>query len=190
MRVSKSTTDRLEPVRIFVAVGTHEQPFQRLLDAVEQLCSKGEYQWRVQYGTGSVGDAPFDLAQDYFDTDDIVSLGYQWADVVVSQASPGIVFSALEAGSWPIVLGRRVSKGEHVDDHQLHFARQLGQLGWATAIDDAGELADAIWNCNNRLCFLKKAAREFAHESETRRKRFRKRFWTEAVDHDEVEGLL
>jgi len=40
------------------------------------------------------------------------------AVVVATQEGVGTVMQLLDWGIWPVVLGRRVHRGEYVDDHQ------------------------------------------------------------------------
>ena len=131
-------------MRIYVSVGTHEQPFQRLLDSVALLVGSPDDEWLVQHGMGAwATDAPGVRAVDYLTAHE-VSETLTWADVMVSQASPGNAFGALDAGVWPIVLGRQKRFGEHVDDHQVRFARALAEMGLATELRDVAELASAL----------------------------------------------
>lgn len=133
-------------MNIYVSVGTHEQPFQRLLNSVADAVARtDDHRWIVQFGVGSwsvVSDHVV-RAVDYFGPEEVAST-LEWADVMVSQASPGNVFGALEAGVWPLVLGRRHSEREHVDDHQVRFAAALASMGLATDISDAFRLREVI----------------------------------------------
>jgi UDP-N-acetylglucosamine transferase subunit ALG13 len=132
-------------VRVMVSVGTHEQPFQRLLDAVaDVLAVRPGDEWIVQFGVGrwSVQQDGVRSA-DYLDAV-AMQEALRWADVLVSQASPGNVFGALAASTWPLVLGRSHAAGEHVDDHQIRFARALDGLGRATDLVRPERLDEAL----------------------------------------------
>lgn len=133
-------------MNIFVTVGTHEQPFDRLLAAASTAAAAQPADtWAVQYGVGSwpasVGTAV--AAVDYLDAVEMRAR-LHWADVVVSQASPGTVFAALDAGAWPIVVGRRARLGEHVDDHQVRFARAMRERGVVDDLSAASPLPLAL----------------------------------------------
>lgn len=133
-------------MRILLSVGTHEQPFQRLLDAAhDAIAAPTGDEWVVQHGVGRwSSDLPGVLvAADYFDAASMQA-HMEWADVVVSQSSPGLVFGALASGTWPLVLGRRASHGEHVDDHQVLFARELGRSGLAVDLEHPGALVGTL----------------------------------------------
>jgi UDP-N-acetylglucosamine transferase subunit ALG13 len=114
-------------MKVLLTVGTHEQPFQRLLDAAQQtIPARPDDEWVVQYGVGAwtLHLPSIRAAADYFDAPDMQA-HLAWADLVVSQCSPGTVFGALAAEAWPLVLGRQIAFDEHVDDHQVLFAREL-----------------------------------------------------------------
>lgn len=53
------------------------------------------------------------------------------SDVVVAHAGVGSALAALEAGRCPVLVPRRKSRAEHVDDHQLQVAKHLEQRGLA-----------------------------------------------------------
>lgn len=133
-------------MKVLLTVGTHEQSFQRLLDAAQQtLLVRPDDEWVVQYGVGS-WSLPLPsvrAAADYFDAPSMQA-HLAWADVVVSQCSPGTVFGALAAGAWPLVLGRQIAYDEHVDDHQVLFARELDRAGLALDLRTAGRLTTAL----------------------------------------------
>jgi UDP-N-acetylglucosamine transferase subunit ALG13 len=66
------------------------------------------------------------------------------ADVVISHGGPGVLASARAAGRVPVVVPRSHGRGEHVDDHQVAYARRLAtQPGYEVVLDLAG-LANAI----------------------------------------------
>ncbi|MFG6280924.1 glycosyltransferase [Microbacterium sp. 5K110] len=168
-------------MNIYVSVGTHEQPFQRLLDAVALAVDEaGDHRYIVQYGVGewsAISDR-VERAVDYL-TPQGVAESLEWADIFISQASPGNVFGALDAGVWPLVLGRRHANAEHVDDHQVRFASVLEEMGLATDIHDAGTLAHKIAEAatvdpEERRARIADAMRS----SEARREMFREQTWS------------
>ncbi|MBV6509246.1 MAG: UDP-N-acetylglucosamine--N-acetylmuramyl-(pentapeptide) pyrophosphoryl-undecaprenol N-acetylglucosamine transferase [Acidimicrobiales bacterium] len=53
------------------------------------------------------------------------------SDVVVAHAGVGSALAALEAGRCPVLVPRRKSRAEHVDDHQVQVAEHLEQRGLA-----------------------------------------------------------
>lgn len=57
------------------------------------------------------------------------------ADLVISHAGVGTVLGLMELGIHPIVVPRRKSRGEHVDDHQIQIAELIRKSGVATVVD-------------------------------------------------------
>jgi UDP-N-acetylglucosamine transferase subunit ALG13 len=64
--------------------------------------------------------------------------------VVVSHGGPTTISEARRAGHRPLVVPRRASLGEHVDDHQVRFTDRLARSGLIDVVDDAGQLAECI----------------------------------------------
>lgn len=56
------------------------------------------------------------------------------ADVVVAHAGTGTALSALECGKVPVLVPRRRSHGEHIDDHQEQTAAELSRRGLAVGV--------------------------------------------------------
>jgi beta-1,4-N-acetylglucosaminyltransferase len=125
---------------IFVTVGTHHQPFHRLLGAVASLAPLDEIV--VQHG-----DAPAppeaDLAVAYLSPSEIE--GYvDRARAVVMHAGVGSFVVAWRAGHVPVMVPRLRRHGEHVDDHQAQLVRALEREHKIVAVWDIDRLADAV----------------------------------------------
>ncbi len=68
-------------------------------------------------------------------------------DVIVCHGGTGSIVSSRLAGIRPIVVPRTKALGEHVDDHQVSFARRLARLGQvdlAESEETLHELLDAV----------------------------------------------
>lgn len=171
-------------MKVFVSVGTHEQPFQRLLDLAASALddTRLSLELAVQFGVGewSRDDA---IASAYL-TPAEMSEHLDWCDIFVSQASPGNVFSAIEHHRWPYVLGRRQLLGEHVDDHQAHFAAFAQTQGLCTNLDDFDDLIEALLplsvNSEAIATLKERAAATLASRSQNSTK-FRQGFWAEIL---------
>jgi UDP-N-acetylglucosamine transferase subunit ALG13 len=125
---------------IFVSVGTHEAPFDRMLRAVYDLGLDEELV--VQYGPSTLR-CERATETEYLPFDDVVDY-IKRARAVVMHAGVGSVMISLANGKRPIVMARRREHGEHVDDHQVELARRLEANGLVTVVDDSQELADAL----------------------------------------------
>lgn len=121
---------------IVVAVGTHEYPFDRLIRATARLAGT----LRVQRGTSRI-DVPGAEVVDLLPP----SALQRWvaeADLVITHGGPGTIRLALAAGKVPLVVPRRRAFGEHVDDHQVAFARRMADR--VHLVEDPSTLPDAV----------------------------------------------
>ena len=57
------------------------------------------------------------------------------ADVVVAHAGVGAALAAFEVGKCPLLVPRRASRDEHVDDHQIQIATELSGRGLAISVE-------------------------------------------------------
>jgi UDP-N-acetylglucosamine transferase subunit ALG13 len=125
---------------IFVSVGTHEAPFDRLLRTVYELGLDEEIV--VQHGPSSVR-SKLALEAEYLSFDEVVDY-IRAARAVVTHAGVGSVMVALANGKRPIVMPRLRSFDEHVDDHQLELARRLEANGLVTVVESPAAMAEAL----------------------------------------------
>ncbi len=110
---------------IFVTVGTHEQPFNRLIEEVDRLKKEGIITDEVFIQTGFSTYEP-----QYCDWKNIISYPemedyMNRADIIITHGGPATFMGAIAKGKKPIVVPRQEKFGEHVNDHQLDFAYQV-----------------------------------------------------------------
>jgi len=113
---------------VFVTVGTDHHPFDRVVGWVDRWLERraGTVRCLLQYGTST----PPAVAEgaDYLAFDRMMEL-LEGADVVVTHGGTGSVMLCRKLGRTPVVVPRTHRLGEHVDDHQLPFARRMGDTG-------------------------------------------------------------
>jgi UDP-N-acetylglucosamine transferase subunit ALG13 len=126
---------------IVVTVGTHEQPFDRLVGAAALLGATGD-PLLVQYGSSQLPHGPGEWV-DYLSFDELAAQARD-ARAFVCHAGVGSIVLARRFGHRPIVMARRPDLGEHVDGHQLELSRRLEQAGIVTVVHDAAELLAAV----------------------------------------------
>ena len=124
---------------IFVTVGTHQQPFTRLLESLDQL--PGD-QLVVQHGYGPPPEGVA-RAVPFVSFREMVDL-FEEAERVVTHAGVGSVLLARRTGHVPVVVPRLQRYREHVDDHQLQLIRALTEIGHVIPEFDTAELAQAV----------------------------------------------
>lgn len=127
--------------RTFVSVGNALQPFTRLLTMLESVADVLPEPVLVQAGHTPWSSARFHVV-DFLPMDEFLQRLAD-ADVVVLHGG-ATSLQALAAGKTPIVVARQRRHGEHVDDHQMSYARRLAEIGRIRVADDADELRRAI----------------------------------------------
>jgi UDP-N-acetylglucosamine transferase subunit ALG13 len=125
---------------IVVTVGTHEQPFDRLMKAVVALGDSEPM--LVQYGTCTITNGPGEWV-DFLSFDELAERAAD-ARAFICHAGVGSIVLARRCGHRPIIMARRPDLGEHVDEHQLELSRRLHKAGLVTVIEDEHELAAAV----------------------------------------------
>lgn len=115
-------------VQVLVVVGTDKHPFDRLVDWLRswQPTVTDRVVLTVQHGHTGAAEVPGAVA---FLGHDKLQTAISTADLVICHGGPATILEARRLGRVPIVVPRDPSHGEHVDDHQLRFARRLGAAG-------------------------------------------------------------
>jgi UDP-N-acetylglucosamine transferase subunit ALG13 len=121
---------------VFVTVGTDHHPFDRLITWVDGWLAQGggdRVRCMVQYGTSTV---PRLAEHERYLTYQQMEALQAEAAAVVCHGGPGSVMGCRGAGKRPIVVPRRHDLGEHVDDHQVAFARRIASEGEIALAED------------------------------------------------------
>ena len=128
---------------IFVTVGTHEQPFDRLIRKVDELKRDGVIAEEVVIQTGySTYEPEYCQWSKLIPYEQMVK-NVEEARMVITHGGPASFIMPLQMGKIPVVVPRQSQFGEHVNDHQLEFARALLQRqGNILVVEDIGQLKD------------------------------------------------
>ena len=120
--------------RVVITVGTLDFSFIGLLERLRTILP-ATVDVVVQGGVDSARlDWPGATVRSMMTTDEVRSAMVR-ADVVVAHAGIGSAMIALSAGKVPILVPRKHSRREHVDDHQEQIARHLDARGLAVTAD-------------------------------------------------------
>lgn len=132
---------------IFVTVGTHEQPFDRLVECVDDLKKDGTITEEVIIQTGySTYEPRYCKWQKLFPYQEMLQL-VDKARIVVTHGGPSSFIMPLQIGKTPIVIPRRHDFNEHVNNHQVSFAKAVAdRIGTIIVIDDIDKLGETITN--------------------------------------------
>ena len=106
---------------IFVTVGTHEQPFNRLIKEVDRLVAEGKIKEKVVIQTGFSTYIP-----KHCEWYKMMSFNeMQTARIIITHGGPSSFLEALQYGKVPIVVPRQVEFNEHINNHQVDFVRLI-----------------------------------------------------------------
>ena len=138
---------------IFVTVGTHEQQFNRLIRYVDELKGSGVIDEEVIIQTGfSTYEPKYCTWQKLYPYSEMNRL-IEEARIVITHGGPSSFIMPLQIGKIPIVVPRQKKYDEHVNDHQLEFARSVSErMGNIVLVENIENLADCIFNYNNIIC--------------------------------------
>ncbi len=130
---------------IFVTVGTHEQPFNRLIKYIDDVKKNNLIAEDFTIQTGYSTYIPqYCLWQKLYPYQAMIQ-NIQEAHIVITHGGPSSFLMALQMGKIPIVIPRQKQFGEHVNDHQLTFCRAVKERnGNIILVEDIAELADKI----------------------------------------------
>ncbi len=138
---------------IFATVGTHEDPFNRLIEALDALPAPSQpggepiviqsgYSTYVSRRCTSEQMMPYGRVQALMAE----------ARIVITHGGPASIMQALAHGKVPIVVPRQSAFGEHVDDHQVRFARRI--VDRVLVVLDIQDLAPTIAAYDSRVAGL------------------------------------
>lgn len=130
---------------IFVTVGTHEQPFNRLIEAVDKLAETGVINEEVIVQTGfSTYEPKHCKWQKLFPYQDMEKYVAE-ARIVITHGGPSSFIMPLQIGKTPIVVPRQKQFDEHVNDHQVEFSKAVAErMGTIIVVEEISELKDII----------------------------------------------
>lgn len=127
----------------FVSVGSHDQPFDRLIELVDRGVGAGLLPSPVTVQAVPRGYVPRHVEPVPRFAPDVMRRAIADAEVVICHGGSGVIAQALAAGRVPLVLPRRGALGEHFDDHQAGMAEQLASRGLVVSLE-THSLADAV----------------------------------------------
>jgi UDP-N-acetylglucosamine transferase subunit ALG13 len=137
-----------ESRHVFVTLGTREEPFPRLLGAVEALVKDGTIKERVIAQAGSTSYRSEVLEIFAFQSPAAIDDLIMNASYVITQESAGIGTKCLRYHKRMIVMPRDYALGElpAQSDMNEDLHLRLQELGYAFVAQDVAELKNAIEN--------------------------------------------
>lgn len=130
---------------IFVTVGTHEQPFNRLVEYMDKWAADHDEEVIIQTGfsTYEPKNCEWSKLYPYAKMVELV----EKARIVITHGGPSSFIMPLQIGKVPIVVPRKKEFDEHVNDHQVEFSKAVAERqGNIIVIEDVGKLSATIDN--------------------------------------------
>lgn len=132
---------------IFVTVGTHEQPFNRLVKKIDELKRDGVITEEVIIQTGFSTYEPKYCKWSKLIPYQQMLKNVEDARIVITHGGPASFIMPLQLGKTPIVVPRQQQFNEHVNNHQVEFARNVAErMGTIIPVEDVDKLKDLIIN--------------------------------------------
>lgn len=141
---------------IFVTVGTHEQPFNRLIEYVDNMKIDRIIDEEIIIQTGFSTYKPKGCSwQRLYSYQQMVKLINE-ARIVITHGGPSSFLMPLQISKIPIVVPRLEKYGEHVNNHQLDFLKTVNkQCGNLIVVEDIDILGDVIQDYDKIVAGMK-----------------------------------
>lgn len=128
---------------IFVTVGTHEQQFNRLVEYMDKWAE--EHDEDVVMQTGFSTYEPKNCKWSKLLPYKKMVENVDEARIVITHGGPSSFIMPLQIGKIPIVVPRKVDFDEHVNNHQVEFARAVAERqGNIIVVEDVDRLEEMI----------------------------------------------
>lgn len=142
---------------IFVTVGTHEQPFNRLVQEIDNLKRDGVITEDVIIQTGYSTYEPKYCQWEKLIPYKQMIKNVEDARIVITHGGPASFIMPLQIGKTPIVVPRQKKFDEHVNDHQVEFARNVAErMGTIIPVEDITQLGKIITNYDQIVAGMSK----------------------------------
>ena len=129
---------------IFVTVGTHEQQFNRLVEYMDKY-AKDHPDEDVVIQTGFSTYTPDKATWSKLYPYETMLKMVEKARIVITHGGPSSFIMPLQIGKVPIVVPRKYEFGEHVNNHQVLFAKAVAEKqGNIIVIEDVQELSTVL----------------------------------------------
>lgn len=141
---------------IFVTVGTHEQPFDRLLKCIDKMVEDGKIKEEVIIQKGYTDFEPKNCKAEKLIGFEEMQKNIADARIIVTHGGPASFIAPLSIGKIPVVVPRQKDYNEHVNNHQLEFAREVAsRMKNIIVAENEEEIIDSIVNYDKNVKKLK-----------------------------------
>lgn len=139
---------------IFITLGTHEQPFDRIIGEVNRLIADGTIKEDVFMQAGYHYNIK--PACDHVDFLSMAEMDKYMTDasIVITHGGLGSIIQTFINNRIPIVVPRQMKYGEHVDDHQVFFSSRMERDNKIIRVIDIEDLGRKITGYDLELARL------------------------------------
>ncbi len=140
---------------IFVTVGTHEQPFNRLIEEINKLLEKELIKEEIFMQVGYNYDIlPICKHKKILSKSEVDSF-MRKARIIITHGGLSSIIESLMVNKSPIVVPRQKIFGDHVDDHQVISTRKFEKERRIIAVYNINKLGEKIMDYKNELSKLR-----------------------------------
>lgn len=134
---------------IFVTVGTHEQPFNRLVRYIDKMVESKLINEEVIIQTGySTYKPKYCIWKKFFSFNDMRK-NIEEARIVITHGGPSSFIMALQVGKTPIVVPRKMEFNEHINNHQVDFSKIVAKrMGMIIVVEEIEKLQMVLLKYN------------------------------------------
>ncbi len=137
---------------IFVTVGTHEQPFDRLLKCIDKMVEDGKIKEEVICQKGYTDYEPENYKAEKLIPYEQMKENIEKARIIITHGGPSSFVAPLAIGKIPIVVPRKKEYGEHVNNHQVDFSKEVAKRMKNIIVAESDEeIEDAIMNYDKKI---------------------------------------
>ena len=134
---------------IFVTVGTHEQQFNRLIEFIDKMKENGKIEDEVIMQVGYSTYEPKYCKWDRLIPYNQMEYNVENARIVITHGGPASFIMPLRMGKIPVVVPRQYDFDEHVNNHQVDFAKEVSErMHTIIPVVNIEELENVIVNYN------------------------------------------
>lgn len=155
---------------IFVTVGTHEQPFNRLIEEIDNLKRDNKIKDDVFVQTGYSTYIPKYCEWSKLIPYSEMERNVAEARIIITHGGPSSFIMPLQIGKIPVVVPRQSKYSEHINDHQLEFVKNVSErMGTIIPVYDVKDL-------EHILCNYEQVASAMNNGTRSNNKQFNKHF--------------
>ena len=152
---------------IFVTVGTHEQPFNRLIkkmdDFVREEKITEEVYMQIGYSSYIPKHTQYSKVIGYKEMNKLMLK----SDIIITHGGPSTYMQVIQMGKVPVVVPRQLKFEEHVNDHQLLVTKKVLEKGYPLIM---------CQDVENILIDMEKVKKMKSHSKITNNDEFLKKF--------------